>query len=356
MLNPNFDGYKLSLAPIPTIKHQLVSSPRRVFPNDDQYSFLHAKLFSLQNHLVRDPWLAYSCYFVDEDWTIRNIRYDTNTGQLQTIASVFKIPKPATCDGDYNSTFCFVSEKLCVFSDGCGALRIIDTGDRYRNEEWKGVYSEAAFDSNVRFLIQDARFEVRNNVRHIHCLLLSVNQRTGDDGFEALFDWIRLEKAPEGNNWTKTHLKQLQCKSLPEFCAFEPKCNALLVASDRKCEFVFDVEHPIAPKVDQPAAEGDEGNKMEASPIKFTWNQSDEDVVVHFDIEKDSNENDVKIICNGVKIDIQYRKQSLLDAELFDRIDNDVTTWNLVCAETPLLLFEVYSDWYFCFRKTNCCR
>lgn len=332
LFNPYFRDFLQSLEPTPTKKHQLVSSPRRIFTNDDQYSFLHAKLFSLQNHLVRDPWLAYSCYFVDDEWTIRNVRYNTSTGQLLAVTSVFKIPKPSTGDGDFNPTFSFVSEKWCVFSDGCGSLRIIDTGDRFRNDEWKGVFVETVLDPSVRFLIQDARLEVRDGARDIHCLLLSIKQ-CGDHGFEAVLDWIRLQKSAEGNNWTKLHLKQLESKSLPEYCAFEPKCNAILVSGNRKWEFVFDVEHPIVPKAD----DNPTTDELTDQAVKFRWNQGYDDVLIHFDIERDNeneNENDVKIVCNGLSIDIQYRNRSLLDGELFYRIYNYVTTWNLVSVQS----------------------
>ncbi|XP_008478829.1 nudC domain-containing protein 1-like [Diaphorina citri] len=47
LLNPNFNGYKLSLDPIGVHKIPLPAGVDQTFPSEDQYSFLYHKLFSL---------------------------------------------------------------------------------------------------------------------------------------------------------------------------------------------------------------------------------------------------------------------------------------------------------------------
>lgn len=39
---------------------------------DEQFSYHHAKLFGVFNHIVYDPWCQSSIYLVDEDWNIRH--------------------------------------------------------------------------------------------------------------------------------------------------------------------------------------------------------------------------------------------------------------------------------------------
>jgi hypothetical protein len=41
-----------------------------VLPSDDQYSFLHVKVFGLQNHLYGDPWARDDVYYVDKRWRV----------------------------------------------------------------------------------------------------------------------------------------------------------------------------------------------------------------------------------------------------------------------------------------------
>lgn len=333
LLNPNFDGYKLSLDPVPVLRTSLPAPLRRVFTNDDQYTFLHAKLFSLHNHLFRDAWLSYSCYFVDENWTIQNVRYDTTSGTLSTIKSVLKLTKPNCGRNDYNPSCCFVSEKYCVFSDGCGALNIIDTADRFRNEEWKTIYSDTMFEKSVPFVIQDARLEIVDNVRHIHCLLLSVQEKLDgsddDKRYEAVIDWVRCTKENESNVWSKNHVRQLRGKSLPDYCVLESKSNGILLTADQRFEFVFDSEHPLQ-TTDPATAPSTAAIEKANEEINFTWTQTDEDVIVHFNVSRDSSRNDIKIVCNGSTLHAYHRNVTLLEAELYRPIDNDLTTWNLV--------------------------
>lgn len=327
LLNTNFDGYKLSLEPVPILKTELNAAPRRVFTRDDQYTFLHAKLFSLHNHLVRDPWLEYSCYFVDENWTIQNVRYDTATGKLSSVKSVHKIPKPTDGRVDYNAYLTFVSEKFCAFSDGYGTLKLFNTGDRYRTEEWKTVFSDT---NTIPFVIQDARWEIIENVHQIQCLLLSVQQNidAADEKFEIVLDWVAIKKDSQSNIWSMSYLRQLKGHSLPEFCVLEPKCNGLLLSADRPFQFTIDNVHPIE-SPDLPTEQKPEDQNDEKS-LDFNWTQSDEDVTILFNIPHETNKQDIKVICDGSSLDVRLKNDSLLNADLFQKVDVDLTTWNLV--------------------------
>lgn len=334
LLNPHFDGYKLSLDPLPILKNELNASPRRLFTTDDQYTFLHAKLFSLHNHLIHDPWIEYSCYFIDENWTIQNVRYDTNTGKLGAVKAVHKVPKPpnVTGQGNYNCTLKFVSEKFCIFGDGCGGLKIFNTGDRYRIEEWKTVFSDTIHENAIPFVVQDARWEIINNIHQIQCVLLSIqqNKQSDDEKYETVLDWIVVKKDGQSNKWTKSHVRQLKGKTLPEYCVLEPKCNGILISADQKFEFSFDNEHPIVETKD--AVEEDSptnGVEGEKKP-EFIWTQNDEDVTIHFNIPQDTGKQDITVISNGENLQVRLKNESLLNGELFQTVDKDLTTWNLV--------------------------
>lgn len=39
----------------------------------DQLTLHHTKLFGAYNHLVQDPWVDRSVYFIDTDWAVQNI-------------------------------------------------------------------------------------------------------------------------------------------------------------------------------------------------------------------------------------------------------------------------------------------
>lgn len=326
LLSPNFDGYKLSLDPIPVLKNPLTTAPKRIFTNDDQYTFLHAKLFSLHNHLFRDPWLPDSAYFLDDNRTIQNIRYESSTGKLTPIKAVHKIPKSTESKEVYNASLCFVSERHCVFSNGCGDLRIFDTSDRYRNNEWKTLFTDNALNGSQPFIIQDARWDTIDGIPHIHCLLLSVqrNESAENEKFHAIIDWVALKK--DSNEWTQQHVRQLKGNALPEYCQLEPKCKALLISADAYFEFTFDTDNPIVDESEHMSVDA----KSTDDTDRFVWNQADEDVYIHFDTPRDTTKQNVKVVCDGVKLQVWLKEELLLDANLLQEVDNELTTWNLV--------------------------
>lgn len=343
LLNPNFDGYKLSLDPVPILKTELNASPRRMFTSDEQYTFLHAKLFSLHNHLIHDPWLEYSCYFIDENWTIQNVRYDTTSGKLSLVKAVHKVSKPNTGRGDYNASLTFVSEKFCVFADGCDGLKVFNTGDRYRIEEWKTIFSDTIFENPIPFVVQDARWEIINNVHQIQCLLLSIQQNNDkeDEKFEAVLDWVAIKRDAQTNSWTKSQLRQLKGKTLPEYCVLEPKCNGILMSADRKFEFSFDNEHPIeTPKDEASKEETNAQNDQDGTKPQLNWTQSNEDVTIHFNIPLETNKQDIKVICDGAILQVRHKNEAFLNAELLQGVDKDLTTWNLVSFQTLFVLYD----------------
>lgn len=136
--------------------------------------------------------------------------------------------------------------------------------------------------------------------------------------------------------WNRAESKQLRGKSLPEYCVLEPKCNAVLLSSDQKFEFTVDTEHPIV--FDVPSTDS-KANGDENGGVNFSWTQTDEDIIIHFTIPRDCSKNDIKIVCNGTKVHALHKNDSLLDAELYEKIDNDLTTWNLVNTIFGILNF-----------------
>lgn len=331
LLNSNFDGYKLSLEPIPILKTELPAAPRRLFTSDDQHSFLHAKLFSLHNHLFRDPWLPYASYFVDENFNIQNVRYSTESGKLNNVKVVHKISKPNSKAGDYNASLHFLSECFCVFADGCGNLSIFNTGDRYRIDEWKTVFTGTILESSESFVIQDARWEIINNVQQIQCILLSVQRKsdTDDEKFEAVIDWVVIKKSAESNNWESSVVRHLRGNAIPEYCSLEPKCNGILLSADREFKFTFDTENPIA-EAKKEDVDAIEGAEVDENQRKCVWNQTEEDVTIQFGTSREASKHDFKVICDGTKLNVRHKTESLLEVELFEPVDNDLTTWSLV--------------------------
>lgn len=338
LLTPNFEGYKLSLDSISKIKFTLSNGPDRVTPIESQYSFLHAQLFSLQNHLIPDPWHTNSAYFIDANWTVQKIKYNEHNGSFDGLRTVFTIPRHDRKHGDYNYSLRFVSEKYCLLGDGQTKLMLIDTGDRYNSAEWKTIYSSNTVlnSANVpSFLIEDAKFEIRNEVRQIHCILLHICQL--DHGFEAILDWIQLKQDAATGSWDSKHIRQLKGKSLPSYCFLEPKLNSLIISADRPFEWVFDVENPLPEPIDDNIPDTN-------NDLPFTWTQDEEEVIVHFVIGNVCEKQDFKIVCDSGRINVVHKENTLLNAVLFEKIESGLTTWNLENELLQVTMIKVNAD------------
>lgn len=73
LLNPTFEGYKLSLDSLPVYKHDLPNGVEHRKPNNQQLSFQHVKTFGLHNHLIDDPWEDDFTYFISKDFQVFQI-------------------------------------------------------------------------------------------------------------------------------------------------------------------------------------------------------------------------------------------------------------------------------------------
>lgn len=313
LIDPHFDGYKLSLEPIPKTIVDLENEVDQVSPSESQYSLQHATIFGLHNHLIRDPWEPRTGYFVDTEWTIQKVKFNLNTSNVQQFGTVYNIPKVERQIGDFNVSFCFVSEKFCVISDGTGTISLIDTGDRYSSTNWKCIYSELLKFENKNFIIQDAKLEIADGKKNIHCILLGVERQ--DEGHQTKLQWIQISKNSE--NWSSSAFNEIHCKSIPEYCSIEPRHKALLLCLD--CSFSF-----------QNSSENGQENSKQVRH-KFSWSQTDDDVTVSIDIEKNLDKNDFKVVCTEKDAKIFFRNNVIFDVTFYERIQYGLTTWNLVC-------------------------
>lgn len=76
LLDPKFEGYKLSLDPLHLSSTTLVSAVNNVTLRDELLiSFQHMRAFGNLNHLVVDPWIdggkTEAVYFVDENYDVQ---------------------------------------------------------------------------------------------------------------------------------------------------------------------------------------------------------------------------------------------------------------------------------------------
>lgn len=327
LIDPNFDGYKLSLETIPTIKHELTSPPLRAKPSEEQYSFLHVELFSLHNHLVQDPWDRLSVYFINAQGSVQKCTYCLETGRPKPPTVVYKLPSTANRQpGDYNISFKFMSEQLCLLCDGCNQIYLLETGDRRKSAEWKVAFKSDISQDHRNFVIRDAKVHNEGEIRKINFVLHRIGHREGEGNFTELL-WYTIT---ESQTKVRTlEYKETFCgKGSINYCALEPRSTGIILCSNKS--FKAGSVAQEAEKEEGSTTNGEEAPSADSSSQNFAWSQTDEDITIKFACRPDVTKNDYKVTCTKDKLQVKCRENVLLDNSLFSKVDTDLTTWTLV--------------------------
>lgn len=247
LLQPDFNGYKLSLNAIPVISKQLTDSIHRALPDAGQYSVLHAKLFGLHNHVIGEVLgdITY-IYFIDAFLNIQKTYVDIASNNFMDLITLWKIPnEPNKQNGNYNISLKFVTENLAVLSDGAGLLYILNTGQRNTNNYWTVLYAEEVLGNGEKFVIQDVFYDnTSSDNKILHLLLLSIAQEKPVESCINIIKWVTIKEGDD-KRWGPIALRELRAKGDLYYCYFEPNCKALYVASEKGAKFSLDSENPI---------------------------------------------------------------------------------------------------------------
>ncbi|XP_067637030.1 nudC domain-containing protein 1 [Eurosta solidaginis] len=336
LIRNNFDGYKLSLDPVPLLKQDLTTAPHKAVPNEDQYSLLHAELFSMQNLLQVDPWARTNSYFVNRLGEVMRTAYNESSGRAQTTKVVYCSPtRTPRVKGDYNYSMRFISEKYCILCDGIKHMYLIDTNDRLKAAEWKQI-AERHINENgtdgaqvVRnFTLYDCRLDISKEQKHISMALGRVQRvdtsSVGSNHFMHLYwaKWVQTD-----NEWEFTIHDVLESKGSLHYCAFEPRAESLIICSNH--EYIFRSQKPAVDKGEKETTNKPHLHDENLEMKGFTWTQTDDDITIKFDVRDGKEKTDYNVKYASNKLTVKCCDDVLLDSELFARIEPDLTTWTI---------------------------
>ncbi|XP_075233661.1 nudC domain-containing protein 1 isoform X2 [Lycorma delicatula] len=326
LIDDNFGGYFLSLTSIPSYNIKLECDIDQVYPSDEQYTYIHAKLFSLHNHLFHDLWSKNSLFIIDTAWKVQKCVLNSGTDVLENVQEVWEIPSNHhRVPGHYPTTMCFPSSDLVVVADGAGTLYIVSR----QNPFWQVKYGEEVIGKEKPFLIFDCRCECIDSQRLLHTLLLHLELASEDTCTDTddkrrgvtYVEWITFVEESSGR-WSLQCVRQLKGKGLPDYLALEPGCKSIYIVNEFPFKFVTDTENPIE-IIEEKGKEVKKKNKI------YIWKQNSEEIKVWFTLEKGSIKQNVNVLVNGLKFSVELKGIVLLKGILFHHIDNDLTTWTL---------------------------
>ncbi|KAL0270912.1 UNVERIFIED_CONTAM: hypothetical protein PYX00_008182 [Menopon gallinae] len=325
LLDPNFSGYKLSLDSVPIYKKQVTQGVDSIQPNDDQFSFAHVKLFSLQNHLHVNPFT--NCvYFVDKRWNVTKIVINL-LNKLEDLETVWEIPP---LQGDkkrlYNISMAFATSDLLVLSDGAGTAYLLSVRTIGNSERWEIITSFTLCDSG--FLISSVQLEKFNTNELLHIVFMHVDQKedkakeiitTGF--FHTIVEWVTLTKGQEEGPWIKKSHRKLEVDGNVEYIALEPGCKAVYIVGDKPPKWTYDTNN-----ID--TAETENKEETGSEPKLYSWSQNEEEITIWVPTD-DIKKHDLNINVDEKTLEVKIKGEVVIAGDFFNRIDKDLTSWSI---------------------------
>ncbi|XP_048215230.1 nudC domain-containing protein 1 [Perognathus longimembris pacificus] len=324
LLDPRFEGYKLSLEPLPCYQLELDAAVAEVKLRDDQYTLDHMCALGMYNYLHHDSWYQDSVYYIDNLGRIMNltVMLDTALGKPR---EVFRLPTDLSAyDNRLCSSIHFSSSSWVTLSDGTGRLYVIATGERGNSasEKWEIMFNEELGDP---FIIVHSISLLKPEEHSIATLLLRIEKEESDlkgSGFYVSLEWVTISKKNEDNEkYEITKRDILQGKSVPHYAAIEPNGNGLMIVSYKSFKFV-QASHDLKETMDEDMPE-----KIK-EPLYY-WQQSEDDVTVTVRLPGDSTKEDIQVQFLPDNISIRLKGLQILEGKLFSSVDHESSTWTI---------------------------
>ncbi|KAH8362100.1 hypothetical protein KR200_008514 [Drosophila serrata] len=360
LLCNNFKGYKISFDPVPILREDLHSTPATMHLVRDQYSRLHNELFARQNLLYADPWIRHNTYFINSGHQVMQCMYDPEIGRSLGLRVVYTIENYDHGDGheqqpgDYNYSMCFISERFCVICDGITTYHLLDTGDRSRPtaEKWKLV-TRAPVDreSGVRgYIMYNARLDVVQERKQISVVAGRIFRReagaacVSQEGMQYMeIIWGHWIFNIFSNEWEYSIRERLETTGTLQYCAFEPRGESLIIATNRKVETRAQREAADAaalaaapaPVPTAPPEEAQNGHDVTiredaedaSGKVTHTFDQTNNEVIVRFPLPENATRDDITIRLTSTTLDVMYLEQVLLAGELYLPVHTEPMVW-----------------------------
>ncbi|KAL1767879.1 nudC domain-containing protein 1 isoform X1 [Sigmodon hispidus] len=323
LLDPRFEGYKLSLEPLPCYQLELDAAVAEVKLRDDQYTLEHMHAFGMYNYLHCDAWYQDSVYYIDNLGRIMNltVMLDTALGKPR---EVFRLPTDLTA---YDNRLCasihFTSPTWVTLSDGTGRLYVIATGDRGNShEKWEIMFNE---ELGNPFIIIHSISLLKAEEHSVAMLLLRIEKEELDmkgSGFYVSLEWVTVSKKKEDSrNYEITKHHVLRGKSVPHYAAIEPNGNGLMIVSYKSFK-VISVEQDLEERMDV------DGSEKIKEPLYY-WQQTDDDLTVTVRLPENCTKEDIKIQFLPDNINIMLKDIQILEGKLYSSIDHESSTWTI---------------------------
>nr|SVE82574.1 EOG090X08S2 [Daphnia magna] len=355
LLDPTFEGYKLSLDSLPVYKHEVPVAVEHLKPNEEQFSFQHVKTFGLHNHLIDDPWSDEVAFFISKDLQIFKINLHSLVSQSPEFKSVWQLPRHLESrDGWFNASLSFAGPELAVVTDGGGVLHIVDTGVRTpaNSHLWQAKFSSEDLGNSEPFKITHSMLNTTesNQSETLSVLALKVESIDKVESQIALsvfgcseketpfincLEWVQYEHVD--GHWSFKQLKRLAIPHGLDYASILSPGKALCLIAREPLGIIFDSKKNVA----APLENNETMQDKTETKVAYTWTESPEEVTVWMTFDKQTSKHDLVVKIESQTLKVVYKQQTYLDGELAHPISVGSSTWTLLDGKLEFILSKV---------------
>lgn len=250
LLDPHFEGYKLSLEAFSQYKleltdHQLDTSN---LTDDDAGSnhhkmllFQHLKLIGLQNLLVVNHFDDSGLYYFDCKFRLCRIVYKSGTNRAIVPTDLQLQGLSVSKSNRVNVTMKFINATTAVIFDGYETIYIAGVD---QSDHWTQLFQFSTKNLEkfgVACILKDAL--LMNSDSRLHLLFMNMQEKSEDSAasFDTLINWLMFEKDAETGVWNLKRLRRLNCSSsVPDYVALETNGQSVYLGGPDFIQFEFD--------------------------------------------------------------------------------------------------------------------
>ncbi|XP_014666145.1 PREDICTED: nudC domain-containing protein 1-like [Priapulus caudatus] len=330
LLDPHFDGYKLSLDQLPVYNIENPDGVCLTSIQDNQYSFQQVKLFSRHNNLHADRYYDNVVYFVNDKLDIEQlvVKKDERPRKTRIVHTISDSARHES-SSRYNVTIDFPAKDWAILSDGAGKFWVLNTGNRLKLSEWKVSYRGFPLGEGVSFAIHHCCHHLSANGHHvIDALLLHVEETTQEvEGvtFVSVLEWVTFVKGDD-ETWTLKRVRRLKGRSIPDYVCLTDNATAVYISSDKPYTVVYDSMNPVEERVEK---QEETLKDAEKHPL-YTWSQTDDEVNVQFTVPERCGKADLDVRLSMSAFHFGLKNSTaFLSGDLQAPIKVDESTWTI---------------------------
>ncbi|XP_020300611.1 nudC domain-containing protein 1 [Pseudomyrmex gracilis] len=307
LMNSSFEKYQFSNDIVSIISEiKLRNHVYRLEPNQNQESWLEARLFAFHNHLFKNPYDT-SCWFIDEKLTVWCLDKDGSLSEMHklntTDADLLKI---------YNPSIAFTSNNIMAIFDGGKTLDLLTMDTKHNMKVFTLNSIEPGVIMNVQYVEENSKVIITM------CSIVADNDQKKYTQLAVLSYALQYSE----NEITEISFidKQISkvCGTVDYVCVEENGNYLHAICQDN---IDFEKKNSQDFKVEQPSFD------TQIKIPKYYWSQDEDTLTVWVKVPKQHSNKQPKINVKPLELSVVIDNEVLIQGECQHRLEENMATW-----------------------------